>query len=265
VRPILFLLCVLTWPAAAQSWDQAYFDARNTAGAELRGMAQQPEFNPSRDVGKPEMFTPAFRAEYDKRRREVEARLRDVLGPLPALAGFSGTGTLNPALCCYGRFGALDGLSFDAADGGRVIVSTEGLLRRWLAESKDFWTETTRPPSELPALFATPSFYRWTRASDWTAEKMVDLPIGLPEGARAVGALLATARPGANWIALSVAKTRRLYVAFVRSQTRMTSIGGCEQVAANAYRACWSQQAKTQPWYADLLLEALAVADRLPD
>ena len=52
--------------------------------------------------------------------------MRDVIGPLPPLPGFARTGTLNPALCCYGRYGALDGLSFEGAGGNRVIVTTPG-------------------------------------------------------------------------------------------------------------------------------------------
>jgi hypothetical protein len=265
VRPIFVLFVLLmASPVAAQSGEQAYIDARNGAGAELRQMAQQPEFNPSQDLGKPELFTPAFRAEYDKRRREVEARLRDGLGPVAPPPGFTGPGTLNPALCCYGRFGALDGLLFEAAGGDRVIVSTEGLLRRWLVDSKDFWLANARPSGDLPALFAMPSFYHWARATDWPVAQLIDLPIGLPTGARAVGALLASAQPGTSWIALAVAK-RRLHVAFLRPKTRLGPITICEASAPNAYRACWAGQAKTQPWFADLLLETVTFADGLRD
>jgi hypothetical protein len=193
---LLFLVLVL--PAWAQSSDDSYLNARNTASAELKQMAQGPEYNPTQGLGKPELFTATFRAEHERRRRDVEAQLRDVIGPLPALPGFVRTGVLNPALCCYGRFGALDGLSFEGAAGNRIVVSTEGLLRHWLDESTDFWPANAKPSSELPLLFTTPSFYLWSRASDWPVEKRVDLPVGLIDNATAIGAFLASAQPGAD-------------------------------------------------------------------
>ena len=93
VVALVFLLLAL--PASAQSSDESYLNARNTASAELKQMAQMPEYNPTQDLGKPELFTAAFKAEYVRRRRDVEAQLRDVLGPLPALPGFARAGVLT--------------------------------------------------------------------------------------------------------------------------------------------------------------------------
>ena len=259
---VLLALCAL--PVWAQTVEDGYIAARDAASAELKQMAQEPEFNPSRDLGKPELFTAPFRAEYDRHRREVELMVRDVIGPLPPLPGFARAGVLNPALCCYGRYGALDGLSFEGAGGNRVIVTTQGLLRRWLTESTDFWPADNKPSTDLPVLFTTPSFYLWSRASDWPVQKLADLPIGLTDNATAIGAFLATARPGANWIALSVAKGDRIFVAFFQSKTRVLPIAACDGLPAADYRACWSKQAPGQPWFADLLLEAVVFAETLP-
>lgn len=264
VAAVLFLLLVAL-PAWAQSSDESYFNARNTASAELKQMAQDPAFNPSKDLGKPELFTPAFRAEYDRRRRDVEGQLRDVLGPVPAMPGFARAATLNPALCCYGRFGALDGLSFEGQGGNRVVVSTESLLRHWLDESTDFWPIDAKPSNDLPTLFTTPSFYLWTRASDWPVEKRVDLPVGLVDNATAIGAFLASARPGADWLAISVAKGGKVFVSFVRARTPIQPIAACEGVPPDAHRACWAKNARGQPWFDDLLLEAVVYAEALPD
>jgi hypothetical protein len=262
VAALIFLL--VAFPAWAQSSDESYLNARNSASAELKQMAQDPQYNPSKDLGKPELFTPAFRAEYDHHRRDVEAQLRDVLGPIPAMRGFVRTGVLNPALCCYGRFGALDGLSFEGAAGNRVIVSTEGLLRHWLDESTDFWPANAKPSSQLPILFTTPSFYLWARASDWPVEKQVDLPVGLIDNASAIGAFLASAQPGADWLAISVVKNGKVFVSFIRAKTPMQPIAACTAVPPAAYRDCWAKQAKDQPWFADLLLEVVAFAEALP-
>lgn len=260
---LLFLVLVL--PAWAQSSDDSYLNARNTASAELKQMAQTPEYNPTQGLGKPELFTAAFRAEYERRRRDVEAQLRGVVGPLPALPGFVRTGVLNPALCCYGRFGALDGLSFEGAAGNRIVVSTEGLLRHWLDESTDFWPANAKPSSELPLLFTTPSFYLWARASDWPVEKRVDLPVGLIDNATAIGAFLASAQPGADWLAISVAKGGKVFVSFIRAKTPMQPITACDSAQPAAYRECWAKQAKDQSWFADLLLEVVAFAEALPN
>lgn len=269
MRIVLALLLSLlalpaSLPARAQSSDESYFNVRNSASAELKQMAQDPQYNPSKDLGKPELFTPAFRAEYDRRRREVEAQLRDVLGPIPAMPGFARTGVLNPALCCYGRFGALDGLSFEGAAGNRIVVTTESLLRHWLDESTDFWPANAKPSSQLPILFTTPSFYLWSRASDWPVEKRVDLPVGLIDNATAIGAFLASAKPGADWLAISVAKGGKVFVSFVRAKTQMQPIAACDFVPPAGYRDCWEKHAKDQPWFADLLLEVVAYAEALP-
>jgi len=262
---LVLLLALFALPAFAQTGEDGYVAARNTASAELKRMAQEPEYNPSKDLGKPELFTASFRAEYDRYRREVELQVRDVIGPLPPLPGFARAGTLNPALCCYGRFGALDGLLFEGAGGNRIVVSTQGLLRRWLSESTDFWSIDKKPSSDLSILFTTPSFYLWARASDWGVEKLVDLPIGLTDNATAIGAFLASAQPGANWIALSVAKGSKVYVSFFQAKTPARPIAACDGAPPAAYRDCWARQVREQPWFADLLLEVVALADSLPE
>ncbi|MEI6204176.1 MAG: hypothetical protein WCP68_19695, partial [Enhydrobacter sp.] len=59
------LLAACAFPAWAQTAEDGYFAARDAASAELKQMAQDPEYNPTKDLGKPELFTPAFRREYD--------------------------------------------------------------------------------------------------------------------------------------------------------------------------------------------------------
>lgn len=265
MRAIVVLLLLLsTTPAWAQAYEQDYLGARDMASATLKQMAQMPEYNPSQGLGKPELFTPAFHAEYNQRTRDLERVMREVVGPLPTIPGFARTGTLNASLCCYGRFGALDGLAFMGQGGDRLIVTTEPLLKRWLADSTDFWGADAKPSSELSILFKTPSFYRWSGAQDWPVVKRADLPIGLTTNASAIGAFLASAQPGADWMALSVAKAGRIFVAFFRTKTRIDPIAVCDGVPAGQYNDCWTKQAPSQPWFTDLRLEAVAFAEALP-
>ena len=54
MRLVVVLLClVLALPAWSQTSDEGYLNARNTASAELKQMAQTPEFNPAQGLGKP--------------------------------------------------------------------------------------------------------------------------------------------------------------------------------------------------------------------
>ncbi|HTR85198.1 MAG TPA: hypothetical protein VMI56_12025 [Reyranella sp.] len=265
---VLLLLCTAL-PAGAQSLEQTYFALRDQAAGNLRWQAQQPGNNPAQAIGKPEYFSPSFRAEYDRQARVVERRLREVLGPTGGLRGFPGGGTLNPALCCYGRMGALDGLLFEAPNGSRLIVSDEGLLRRWLQENKDFWPAGTQPPSDLSLLFRNANFYQWSRATDWPVLEYSGLPIGLPTDGVAIGAFLGSAGPGSwpDWVGLSVAKGPRVYVAFFHPKTPIRPIALCESIGQKtleAYRECWNQGTPQQSWYSRLLLEVSAVAEDLP-
>ncbi len=265
LAPLLVLLSMA--PACwAQSADEAYLAARDQAASTLKQRAQLEENDPSQKIGRPEYFVPAFRAEIEAARRALEAQLRDLLGPFRVPAGVARTGTLNAGPCCYGRFGALDGLAFDAPGGNRLIVSTEGLLQRWLKDSSDFWTVDARPSSDPAMLFTTPNFYRWAGATDWPVRKVADLPIGLPDNTSAVGAFLAAGGPGGtpDWIAVAALRSGRVFVAFVPAKTKAMPIPACEAAPPAAYRECWAAHAKEQPWFADLLLETLAFVDALP-
>jgi hypothetical protein len=270
MRLVLVLLALL-WglPAEAQSFEQTYFAARDRSAAELRELAQQPESNLTKATGKPEYFSPQFRAEYDRQRGDVEMRVREVLSFSGKLPGFPGAGTLNPALCCYGRLGALDGLLFEGANGSRLVVSSEVLLRHWLQESKDFWPAGKPPPIDLSLLFRDANFYRWARVTDWPVTDFGGLPIGLPTEGHAVGAFLASAGPESwpEWMGVSVAKAGRVFVAILKPKTLIGPIALCESIARqghDAYRECVTKQSPQQPWFRDLQLEASTFAEDLP-
>jgi len=269
MRLLAALLILLSMVPAcwAQSSDDAYLAARDQAASTLKQRAQLEENDPSQKIGRPEYFSPAFRAEIAAARRDLEGQIRSLLGPVRLPPGIARTGTLNAAPCCYGRFGALDGLAFDAPGGSRFVVSTERLLQHWLKESSDFWTVDAKPSSDPAVLFTNPNFYRWAGATDWPVRKVADLPIGLPDNTSAVGAFLAAGGPAdtSDWIAVAALRSGRVFVAFTPAKTKAMPIAACEATPAAAYRACWSTHAKEQPWFADLLLETLAFVDALPD
>lgn len=269
MRVLATLLVLLSMAPAcwAQSSEQSYLAARDQAASTLKQRAQLEENDPSQKIGRPEYFAPTFRAEIEAARRDLEGQVRGLIGPVRLPTGIARNGTLNAAPCCYGRFGALDGLAFDASGGNRFIVSTGELLQHWLKESSDFWTVDAKPSSDPSVLFANPNFYRWAGATDWPVRKVADLPIGLPDNTTAVGAFFAAGGPAetSDWIAVAAIRSGRVFVAFVPAKTKAMPIAACEAAPAAAYRECWSTHAKEQPWFADLLLETLAFVDALPD
>ena len=213
MRTILTLLFLL---AASSVWalspeEQAYLAARDQLRAALVEQSRNDEHNKAQAVGRPEYYSSRFRAEYDRAHRELLTQLQGVIGRV----GLGRRSALNSALCCWGRVGALDGLAFAQADGGRVVVTTQGLLDRWREGRRDLRAAGSDLGSE-------PSFYQWAGVSDWPVLKRAVLPLRLPSGASGAAAFLASGGPGAEpvWIAAFLAKANKIHVAFVNAKKK---------------------------------------------
>ena len=208
MRTILILLLLL---AASSAWalspeEQAYLAARDRLGAALVERSKNDELNKAQTVGRPEAYSSRFRSDYEQTHRELLAQLQAAVGRV----GLGRRSVLNASLCCWGRIGALDGLAFAQADGGRVVVTTTGLLDRWLDERRGLRLARADLGSD-------PNFYQWAGASDWPVVKRAILPLHLPPGATGAAAFLASVGPAAEpvWIAAFVTKADKTFVAVV--------------------------------------------------
>ncbi|MCX7362762.1 MAG: hypothetical protein NTV97_13010 [Alphaproteobacteria bacterium] len=213
MRTILTLLLLL---AAQPAWalspeEQAYLAARDQLRAALVQQSQNDEHNKAQTIGRPEYYSSRFRADYDRAHRTLLTQLQGLIGRV----GPGRRGALSVALCCWGPVGALDGLAFAQADGGRVIVTTLGLLEQWRRERHDLRTVSSDLGSE-------PNFYQWSGASDWPVRKHAVLPLRLPAAASSAAAFLASGGPGAEpvWIAAFLIKSDKVHVAFVNARKK---------------------------------------------
>jgi hypothetical protein len=232
---VVFLLIAVS-PAWAQSPEQAsekaYVAARVQAGAVLEEKSKSPDaFDTTTPGGR------AWSAAYDQAKSHLEAELRRVLGPVPAPKGFSGGGTFSPeALCCGLGEGMLDGLLF-RNDSGSVLVTTEGLLRLWLKEHKDWWKDDPLPTDPKAALQSS-AFYTQAVSADAAVTIFAPLPIQAPAGASLAVAGLATQCNGScslpQHIAAAVVKGGRVYVALVDAALPAPTQGAAPPGACDA-------------------------------
>lgn len=205
----LFLLLTVSSAWALSPEEQAYLATRDRLGAALVEQSRNDELNKAQVVGRPEHYSSRFRAEYDRAHRELTAELQRLVGR----AGRRGT--LNMALCCWGRVGALDGLAIAQADGGRVVVTTQGLLDRWREGRRDL-------RAVGPDVGSDPNFYQSAGVSDWPVVKRAVLPLRLPPGASGAAAFLASGGPGGEpvWIAALLAKADKVHIAFINAKKK---------------------------------------------
>jgi hypothetical protein len=213
---IVFLLIAAS-RALAQSPEEAsekaYVAARVQASAVLEEKSKSADaFDTTTPGGR------AWSTAYDQAKSNLEAELRRVMGPVPAPKGFPGAGTFSPeALCCGLGEGLLDGLLFRSGSGS-VVVTTEGLLRLWLNEHKNWWKDDPLATDPKTA-FQSSAFYTQGISADAAVTIFAPLPIRAPAGASLAVAGLATQCNGScslpQYIAAAVVKGGRVYVALV--------------------------------------------------
>src|SRR5882672_12036553 len=87
--------------------------------------------------GRPGLTESEFAALQARLVGELDALLRRVIGTVTTPKGFSGPGEWNPGLGCGLGMDALDGIAFakgEGVDHTVVLVTSDGILRRWLAQ-----------------------------------------------------------------------------------------------------------------------------------
>ena len=179
---------------------------------------------------------------------DLEGRLKAMLGPF-ALAGFPSEGRLNPDLYDRHRpLGNLDGLAYHGpdkeyeGDAGAALVTTEGLLDKWLQRpTRDFPEGDTRTRIALPrsaaAAVATEGFYILALEQEGPAvARFANIPVRTPPGAKFATAMLVTTDVGPEiprtpdrvFIALDM--RGRIFIVSVRPETPFKAIPACTAV-----------------------------------
>ena len=120
--------------------------------------------------------------------------MRAILGPV-AIKGLEGEGAINLDTLIEGDedFGLLDGMIYGPVDAKtRVIVTTDGLLRRWLHQHKDWWgKDSPSLPQDPGAAVKVDAFYTQAVQNDAAIMRFAVLAIRKPAGAAFAFAMLA--------------------------------------------------------------------------
>ena len=232
MRTILFVLLLFAAPLArAQSPEQAYIAGRVQIGADLEEKAKSADaFDKTKPGGG------AWFVEYDQAKSNLEAKLRRLMGAVPAPKGFSGAGTFSPdSLCCGVGVGMLDGILFSNGNGS-VLVTTESLLRLWLEEHQSWWKDDPLATDPKTA-FQSDAFYTQALSADAAVGLFAPLPIHAPAGATLAVAQLALQCNGSCALPLhftvAVVKGGRVFIALVDAALPATGAappGACDAV-----------------------------------
>ena len=244
-------------------------------------------------------------AEQEKMLADLQKRLEAMVGPF-AVAGYPADGKFTLETLSAGDvgFGQLDGITHSASDDGpQVIVTTRGLVDRWLrgrAAEKD---AADRLPADLETAARADDFYTFSVSEDAAFGKTADLAIAKPAGAdfvvAALGGFAQDVGPNPRQeIVVTLQKGGRVYIASQLAKATIGKIDACEAVwttaqkkaealqaayqksgskneklfddstkAENegdkAYRACLVKETPQQPYYSALVKEAQDIADRL--
>ena len=244
-------------------------------------------------------------AEQTQMLADLQKRLVAIVGPF-AVAGYPAAGKFTLETLSGGDigFGQLDGMVHSAGDDGpQVIVTTRGLVDRWLSARSTEKDADGRLPAAFEAALREDNFYTFAVTEDAAFGKTAELTIAKPAGADvAVAALGGFAQDiGPNprqEIVVTLQKDGRVYIASQVAKTAIGKIDACEAIwtaatktsedlwkayeksgsknqklldqrskaeddGDKAYRVCLVAKTPEQPYYAALVKEAQETADRL--
>ena len=221
---------MLAAPAGATPAEDAYIAARDAAIAKIKAALDAEPKNPTGgDDDKVLALDQAAHA-------ALEPQMRAIVGPL-AIEGMRGQAALNLDTLMEGDedFGLLDGLVYGGVDAKtRVIVTTDGLFRHWLAEHKNWWgKDSPSLPQEPGAVVKDDDFYTQAVMTDAAIVRFADLPIRAPANAAFAYAMLASRTQDqipskADEIFVTLGQGGRVFVAYSKDFHAVGPIPACE-------------------------------------
>jgi hypothetical protein len=237
--------------ALAASPGDDYVAARDRDMAELKALEAPEDW-------------PKHKVLQDKDTKELEQRLRAIIGPV-AIPGFPYAGRLNAYLYAGDpSFGEIDGLAYYDGekydDVDAVIVTTDGLLDKWLLGHPRRWSKVDVPHAATAAV-KIEAFYTQGMTRQGYVVRYATVPIVAPRGAKFAEAMLATIdaspdlpeAPERLFIALE--KGGRVFLVSVGPTIPMKGIAACNALSA-AYEGKASAAEKTFTKFIDRKSEA---------
>lgn len=279
MKSLLIALLVLAapWGASAASPVEDYLAARDA-------YLQQFKDNTADDE--------PTRAAYDRARHDLQSRLQLILGTV-RIAGF-GEPKLNLDSLSEGDegFGLLDGLDYASADEKTsIVVTTDALLDKWLLGHKKWWGSKDDMPPGTDAALKSEAFYTQALNTDAAFFKFADIPLGKPADAGfAYAALVGRAQDlGLQTpaeIVIVVRRGGRTYVVSAPASAKIDAVPACvrgwkraeDQASAarddkaeklrddayRVYRRCFAGTAAHASYFPELVRQAKALVDALP-
>jgi hypothetical protein len=278
--------------AAAATPEEIYWAARDAAITKVKAAAAAEPKNPT--GGDDDKVI----ALENRELAGLEKQLRAIVGAV-AIKGLDGKSAINLDTLNDGDedFGLLDGMVYGGLDAKtRVIVTTDGLFRRWLQAHKN-WAGSDLPQDPSAAI-KDQDFYSQAVLTDAAIVRYADLPITAPLGAGFAYAMLAARTqsdlPGkADEIFIALSQGGRVFVANTKEFNAVGPIAACDAIrndlektaadAANAndpaaqdkadalsaqsdaeFLKCFAEQAPRQAGFAAAVKAAQTLLDRLP-
>ncbi len=219
----------VTAAAATTPAEDAYIAGRDAAIAKVKAATDAEPKNPT--GGDDEKVIALDNQEL----ASLEKLVRAVVGPV-AIMGLDGKSAINLDTLSDGDedFGLLDGMVYGAPDAKtRVIVTTDGLFRRWLQEHKNWWDNEL--PQDPSAAIKDQDFYSQAVLTNSAIVRYANIAIGAPPGTAFAYAMLAArtqdAIPAkADEVFVALSRGGRVFIANSKDFKAVGPIPACEAI-----------------------------------
>jgi hypothetical protein len=225
----LVLAALLLGPAAAlaASPEDAYLAARDRYIAAFK---------------KPAKDETALLAQHGKALKDLGQQLKTIVGPFSA-PGFAAEGKINldSLFTDDEGSGMLDGLVYGETESDKsVVVTTDGLLDKWLLNHRDIWSKDNTPiAGAAAAAIKTEDFYGQAVNTDAAVADYAELPVVAPPGAKFAHAMLSLMGngvlvPGApDRIYVALEQNGRVFIVDEKLETPAPAIPACDSAGAD--------------------------------
>jgi hypothetical protein len=282
---LLVLAFTLPYSVRAHSLEDAYLASRDHYIAELKKLD-------ANDATKEQALQEEKRALLDLKRQLMEVIGHALLNGASAAEEVN----LETLFEGDPGFGQLDGLTYSMGKDTQLIMTTQTLLMRWLRASRGARQERVSHSTTLRDALKSDGFYLRAISPDTAVLKYADLPVIKPAGAQLAVALADARTQDAtprlpDEIIVSVLRDVRLFIVTAPIEAKISAIEACDRIskayrmrqarisnaysrakgydaalaeksisnedkADLAYRRCFSERLRSQPFFRRLIAQA---------